>query len=487
VVRRSLVTACLIASFVISPVQAAQRTGRDVVPSVVSPVGLSGAAAIPRKPETIQPKRTSAGVAASVVASCESASQTPLLEGAPANRSIDEGEVDCFEISVPAQTPLLAVSLRGPSDADLDLYLRYAAPPSASAYDCRPFTGSSAEDCSVAKPKRGQWFAMVHAFEGAGSFALSVAFSLCPRSPLGADISGSATRVGLTCHEVTVPAGAAALIVTLTGPTDVDLDLFVRRDTPPTFTSFDCRPYVSGSQETCRFASPAAGEWFIGVNGFDGPGNYTVRAEVRDTVCDVLDTGVPVAAVTSFYECYQIDAAEAELVRGRLTADELAIIGLSRSPDPYQEWDCGAIAFPEDDAFCFAPNDSADTYYIYVASYWGVPVTFSMTTTTSRATAATAGTPVTGHLDGFLDAALLRFDDLADVHAAVGVVGAIGVGLRVARGGAPTWERTVCSPGYPGPVEACQVSPEPGSLYVLVWANDRPVGDFVVLGDRMPT
>lgn len=59
-----------------------------------------------------------------------------------------------------------------------------------------------------------------------------------------------------------------------------DLDLYVRRGSKPTLSSYDCRPYISGSvAEQCSFNSPAVDRWWIGVVNWDtGTVSYTIRA-----------------------------------------------------------------------------------------------------------------------------------------------------------------------------------------------------------------
>jgi hypothetical protein len=48
-----------------------------------------------------------------------------------------------------------------------------------------------------------------------------------------------------------------------------DADLYVRYGSAPTMTVYDCRPFASGNNETCTFASPAAGTWHVMVVGDD--------------------------------------------------------------------------------------------------------------------------------------------------------------------------------------------------------------------------
>lgn len=64
-----------------------------------------------------------------------------------------------------------------------------------------------------------------------------------------------------------VPAGASNLSFAMSGGSG-DADLYVRYGAAPTTSSYDCRPYTSGNNETCNFASPAAGTWHVMVRGY---------------------------------------------------------------------------------------------------------------------------------------------------------------------------------------------------------------------------
>lgn len=68
-------------------------------------------------------------------------------------------------------------------------------------------------------------------------------------------------------YAIEVPVGATNLQVTLSGTGDADL--YVREGSPATEREFDCSPYRFGSDESCHFAAPAPGTWYVGVAGFD--------------------------------------------------------------------------------------------------------------------------------------------------------------------------------------------------------------------------
>ena len=64
-----------------------------------------------------------------------------------------------------------------------------------------------------------------------------------------------------------VPAGASNLVFQMAGGSG-DADLYVRQGSAPTTSSWTCRPYLSGNNETCTVASPAAGTWHVMIRGY---------------------------------------------------------------------------------------------------------------------------------------------------------------------------------------------------------------------------
>ncbi len=66
---------------------------------------------------------------------------------------------------------------------------------------------------------------------------------------------------------IEVPAGATNLNIAMSGGTG-DADLYVRRGSAPTTSTYDCRPYQSGNNESCPFATPTAGTYHVMVRGY---------------------------------------------------------------------------------------------------------------------------------------------------------------------------------------------------------------------------
>jgi serine protease len=73
-------------------------------------------------------------------------------------------------------------------------------------------------------------------------------------------------------YTLAVPAGASNLKIATSGGTG-NADLYVRFGGAPTDAAYDCRPYRAGNLESCSFAAPQAGTWYVRLKartGFTG-------------------------------------------------------------------------------------------------------------------------------------------------------------------------------------------------------------------------
>jgi hypothetical protein len=88
-------------------------------------------------------------------------------------------------------------------------------------------------------------------------------------------ISGSSGTQRL--FRFTVPSGASNLRFQISGGTG-DADLYVRFGSWPTTSSYDCRPRLTGNNETCDMPNATAGSWRIMVRGFSAFSNVALVA-----------------------------------------------------------------------------------------------------------------------------------------------------------------------------------------------------------------
>jgi hypothetical protein len=89
---------------------------------------------------------------------------------------------------------------------------------------------------------------------------------------------------------MTVPAGATNLQFQTSGGTG-DADLYVRFGSAPTMSTYDCGPVTSDNNETCSFASPAAGTWHVMVQGYGAYSGATLVGSYQ--TCTSLSDAEP--------------------------------------------------------------------------------------------------------------------------------------------------------------------------------------------------
>ncbi len=95
----------------------------------------------------------------------------------------------------------------------------------------------------------------------------------------GVPVSGlSASSGSDVTYTFAVPAGATGLSFKMSGGSG-DGDLYVKRGSAPTDSSYDCRPYRSGNAETCTFAAPTAGTYYVRIKAYSGFSNVSLVAD----------------------------------------------------------------------------------------------------------------------------------------------------------------------------------------------------------------
>ncbi len=95
-----------------------------------------------------------------------------------------------------------------------------------------------------------------------------------PPPPPGGTLTKGVTVTALSAatgaslnYTMVVPAGSTNLTFTSSGGTG-DADMYVKLGSAPTDTVYDCRPYRSGNAESCTFAAPAAGTYYVRLKAY---------------------------------------------------------------------------------------------------------------------------------------------------------------------------------------------------------------------------
>jgi hypothetical protein len=95
----------------------------------------------------------------------------------------------------------------------------------------------------------------------------------------GVPVTGQSVAQGAwKYYSITVPSGATNLTFATTNAT-ADVDIYTQVTVKPTSSSYICRPYTSSGNETCSATNPAAGTWWVGVNGY-AAGSFTITGTV---------------------------------------------------------------------------------------------------------------------------------------------------------------------------------------------------------------
>ncbi len=93
---------------------------------------------------------------------------------------------------------------------------------------------------------------------------------------VGVALPAVATGAVSPNYTLVVPAGQSKLTFTISGGTG-DADLYVRRGSAPTTATYDCRPYISGNNETCTFTAPTAGTYYVNARAYAAYSGVTLK------------------------------------------------------------------------------------------------------------------------------------------------------------------------------------------------------------------
>ena len=126
----------------------------------------------------------------------------------------------------------------------------------------------------------------------------------CPPPPSdtelldGQAIATSGGQGSTSYYFIDVPTNATSLAVTLAGGSG-DADMYVSQGVKPTINSYQCRPFQNGNNESCDFTNPAAGKWYVMIQGYSAFANANLTADYNlgggssCTDSDCLVNGVP--------------------------------------------------------------------------------------------------------------------------------------------------------------------------------------------------
>ncbi len=173
-----------------------------------------------------------------------------------------------FTMTVPTGATDLSFSING-GPGDADLYVKYGSKPTRDSYDCRPFLGGNSETCTMSNIQAGEYHIMIRAYQGYSGLTLTGSYTKAKQnSPILYEDKNISGRSGSwKTYSINLPGRYSKLEASITGNSG-DADLYVRKGAKPTNTAYTCRPYKSGSNESCSTSAPGAGIWYISIYAY---------------------------------------------------------------------------------------------------------------------------------------------------------------------------------------------------------------------------
>jgi Zn-dependent metalloprotease len=206
--------------------------------------------------------------------------ETSVLEnGVGVSAAGAQGSMKVYTFQVPAGASALTFATSG-GTGDLDLYVKFGAAPTTTSYDYRPYKDGNNETVNATTATAGTWYVMVHGYTAFSGATLKASYSNTPSNQLqdGVTVSGlSAASGGMLRYTVVVPTGVTSLSIAMSGGTG-DADLYVKRGTAPTTSSYDYRPYLDGNNETVSVANPVAGTYHVMIHAYSAFSGLSIVA-----------------------------------------------------------------------------------------------------------------------------------------------------------------------------------------------------------------
>ncbi len=88
----------------------------------------------------------------------------------------------------------------------------------------------------------------------------------------------SGAKSSWTHNTLVVPTGCTGTLTATSSGGTGDADMYVRQGSQPTTSSYACRPYKSGNNETCTINNATSGTWYISLRGYSAYSGVTLTA-----------------------------------------------------------------------------------------------------------------------------------------------------------------------------------------------------------------
>jgi len=180
------------------------------------------------------------------------------------------GSTQYWTLTVPSGQTTLSFTISG-GTGDADMYVQFGTQPTTSSYACRPYLNGNNETCTFTPPQAGTYHVMLRGYSAYSGVTLTGTYSASsggdPYLTNGVAVTSISGASGSAKYwRIAAPAGKA-LSIKISGGTG-DADLYTRFGARPTTSTYLCRPYLNGNNETCNVSSTSAGDYYVMLRGY---------------------------------------------------------------------------------------------------------------------------------------------------------------------------------------------------------------------------
>lgn len=190
------------------------------------------------------------------------------------------GSETFFRLDVPAGQTTATFTISG-GTGDADLYVQFGVHPTQQSYACRPFKNGNAETCTFSPPQAGTYYVMLHGYSAYSGVTLTGSYSATttgdPYLMNGVPVAGLSGATNSTKYFRVAPGAGKTMTVRISGGTG-DADLYTRFGSRPTTSTYSCRPFLNGNNETCTTTNTQTGDYYVMVRGFSSYSGVSIVA-----------------------------------------------------------------------------------------------------------------------------------------------------------------------------------------------------------------
>lgn len=185
-----------------------------------------------------------------------------------------------YTIDVPAGATNISFNMTG-GTGDGDMYVKFGAIPTDTAYDCRPYNTGNVEACTGTSTG-GTYYVRVKAYSTFSGVSLTASYTPASTGggttiqPVSETVSNiTVAKSSWKRYTYALSAGYGDLTVAISGGTG-DADLYVTKGAQSTTSVYDCRSWATGNTESCIMTNPAQATWYIDVYGYSAASGITL-------------------------------------------------------------------------------------------------------------------------------------------------------------------------------------------------------------------